>query len=257
MLLRRHILFLSLLPLLAACAMEKDSKPMPPQPAPPAPIAQLAPAPDLMNAMDRPSVEVYPLNGPVADPFTRKNLQPLSQKVLAEGYPVMDPSVTVYPLSMPTAMPNVTMDNVRADAQSALYTGRVRSQAMQNSNKMQPIYDDGSPAPIMSSDAGMVDVQTEALPPIMPPPADSPSIWGDVPTAYLPPLPDMPAYTPPSQPAYAPTQTGQRVAPVDTSYGGSGATITSGLPAPSSVNPATVNDEMPNTNAVMPSLTGY
>ena len=138
--LRRHIVFTALVPLLAACAMEPDTKPMPDPVAPQAPVQQPAPQVDLLNAMDRPSVEVYPLSGPPVDPFTRKNLQPLSQKVLAEGYPVMDPSVTVYPLSMPTAMPNVAMNNVRTDAQGALYTGKVRSQAMQNPpGKMQPI----------------------------------------------------------------------------------------------------------------------
>lgn len=250
--LRRHILFLAVAISLSACAMERDTKPKAQEPAP-QPVVKPAPQVDLLNAMDRPSVEVYPLSGPPVDPFTRKNLQPLSQKVLAEGYPVMDPSVSVYPLSPPTSMPNVAMTNVRTDAQSMLYTGKVRSTAMQNPPyKMQPITGE-------DMGSGMT-VKTEALPPI-PPPADSPSIWGDVPTAHLPPMPPVPfpvqEMAPVAQPIYQPPQPGRQSPPIDTSYGGSAATVTSGLPAPSSVNPTAVNAERPNTNAVMPSLTGY
>lgn len=256
--LRRPILFLSLLPLLAACADMTDTKPAAREEQP-LPVAQPAPQQvDVLSAMDRDSVTVYPLNGPVQDPFTRKNLQPLSQKVLAEGYPVMDPSVTVYPLSTPTAMPNVAMDNVRVDAQSALYSGKVRSQAMQaqaSAPKMKPVY------PEDDMTGGIV--QSE-LPPI-PPPADSPSIWGDVPTAYLPPMPGMPQQAPApviGARVYEAPQAGKRSAPIDTSYGGTAAIVTNGMPAPSSVNPVAVNAETPNTNAVvpmpsMPSLTGY
>lgn len=73
-----------------------------------------------------PSVTVYPLTGPVPDPYTRKQLQPLSQKVIGEGYPVLDPSVIVFPPRTPERFPAAVplAGGVRVDANASIAQAR-------------------------------------------------------------------------------------------------------------------------------------
>ncbi len=116
---------------------------------------------ETMNGTTDSSVTVYPLTGDIVDPFTRKTLQPLSSKVIAEGYPVLDPSVTVYPLRPPSAVPPVSFENVdQVGANSSLYSARVQSLTAQRDIEA------GSFPNFPSSNKIVTSVESEALIPL-------------------------------------------------------------------------------------------
>lgn len=132
------------------------------------PVIEDIPAPkvpsDLISTINDttdPSVTVYPLTGAIGDPYTRKNLQPISSKVLAEGYPVLDPSVSVYPIRPPSAVPPVAFENVnQVGASSSLYSARVQSLTAQRE------IEEGAFPNFPSTNKIITDVQSEALLPL-------------------------------------------------------------------------------------------
>ncbi len=150
-----------------------------------------------LNETTDSSVTVYPLTGEITDPYTRKNLQPLSSKVLAEGYPVLDPSVVVYPLRPPSSVPPVSFENVdQVGANSSLYSARVQSLASQRD------IDDGAFPSFPSSDQIVTDVVSEDIVPMAIKPLDE-GDFIDVPdrpfdVSAPPPLAPMPASSPSS-----------------------------------------------------------
>lgn len=87
---------------------------------------------ETMNQID-PSVRLFSLRGQPAYPLINKPLQPLSEKVIGEGYVATDPSVTVYPPRLPTAVPALApMQGVRVDASTALYSAKIQNEARMN-----------------------------------------------------------------------------------------------------------------------------
>ena len=162
----RYILVACVMITLSACTvaqpektLQSDGMPVMPQPKP-----QL----DVLTALNSESVTVYPLTGDMRTPFSNKKLQPISEKVIGEGYPVLDPSVTVFPLKPPTSIPDVTFDNVQTGASSSLYSAKVKSMAAQ-----RPPEDDMPPriAPI-SEDVIGADIKSTPLAPIIAPPVN-------------------------------------------------------------------------------------
>ena len=236
---------LLLLPLaLSGCAKMYGVDMEQPQVEQPAPVAKPMPAPkpfDPLVALNAvPGVTVYPLNTPPSDPFTRKNLQPLSSKVIGEGYFVEDPSVNVYPPRLPQAVPAVTpMDSgVRVDAASALYSGKIRAQEPPKT-VLVPSAPAGQPVDDMSGGV----IAQQALPPVIgdnqtqvgnaPQPE-----WGGMGGSTLPPVQEKFVTTPApmmaapamqggwgsqptlmAPPQHAFTQAGAKSGPVQTGYG--------------------------------------
>lgn len=94
---------------------------------------------EVMNQID-PSVKVFSIkDGPMPDPYMKSNLQPLSGKVVGEGYVATDPSVTVYPPRMPTAVPDLApMEGVKVDATASLYSAKVRAMAKERTDLNNP-----------------------------------------------------------------------------------------------------------------------
>lgn len=178
----RPILCVSLLLCAAACTMPGTQEAQPTWKSTQyTPLTPARPVPsDPMKALvTDSSVTVFPLSEPIHQPFSDKQLQPLSQKVLGEGYPVLDTSVTVYPLNPPRAIPNVAFENVaQTSADSSLYSARVQALAAQR----PPEEDMGDmvPFPALPSTRGAVspasahdvigaardDIQASTLPPI-------------------------------------------------------------------------------------------
>lgn len=172
----RPILCISLLLGVAACTTPKEAQPtwQSTQYKPMVPERKPLAEPLEMLATDS-SVTVFPLDKPVTDPFSDKKMQPVSEKVLGEGYPVLDPSVSVYPLKPPTEVPSVAFENVQTGADANLYSARVKSLAAQ-----RPLMDDDMAFPAlpptdgakMNASAeevigmGRDNIETTALPPI-------------------------------------------------------------------------------------------
>lgn len=179
----RLFIIISTLAVLSACTTQQPQpKPMAEAPMIPQPKPEL----DVITALNTPSVTVYSLKGNEQNPFSNKQLQPLSQKVIGEGYPVLDPSVIVYPLNPPTSIPNVAFDNIRTGADSSLYSARVRAMAAQRPMERESL-------PVIG--AGQTSIEATPLPPIIDAPINVPS---------LPATPAEPLFTP----------VGKRVGPV-------------------------------------------
>lgn len=190
----RRYAALFLLPVaLTACAQMYGVDTKEPQVQHQAPVMTPPPAPKPLDPLAQlnsvPGVTVYPLNTPPSDPFTRKNLQPVTQKVLGEGYFVSDPSVNVYPPRLPQAIhDNVPMEGVRVDAAGALYSGKIRAQEPPKTVLVEPV-PAGQPVDDMSG--GVIAAQP--LPPVIgerqvgvgqPQPQSQPQKgWGGMPNA--------------------------------------------------------------------------
>lgn len=121
---------------------------------------------DVMGQVD-PSVKVYPIkDGALPDPYIKSNLQPLSEKVIGEGYVATDPSVTVYPPRMPTAIPDLApMEGVKVDATASLYSAKVRALAKQRRD--EPI----NPPPLPVEALSMDDMEGDMIGSVPMPPA--------------------------------------------------------------------------------------